>query len=301
MAKVLTLLRADKPGEALTAARAWQAEAPADVMALVALGEALESSGDLALAARVYGSIIDLFPSRADMRRMAGERLEPLGAIAVELVVDTYRVALSQRPDHPSGHRLLAYALLKRRDYAGAWEVLDAAVARGFREDRFPGVQAILQDDMGLVAAAWLRTDETVSERVKTDLAARGATLADKPSLRFVLNWETDANDVDFHIHDGRGGHAFYQAPRLGSGGKLYADIIDGYGPECFAIEGKPRGFPYTLQAHYFSRGPMGYGMGKLQVVQHDGEGRLAFEVHPFSIMKDRAFVRLAVVAEPML
>jgi uncharacterized protein YfaP (DUF2135 family) len=116
----------------------------------------------------------------------------------------------------------------------------------------------------------------------------------EKPSLRFVLSWETDANDVDFHIYDGRGGHAFYQKPKLASGGSLYADITTGYGPECFAIPGSQRAFPYTLQAHYFARGPMGFGMGKVQVVQHDGKGGLLFAEHPFVIMKDKAFVQLA-------
>ena len=27
----------------------------------------------------------------------------------------------------------------------------------------------------------------------------------------------------------------------------------------------------YRLEAHYYSRGPMGYGMGKLQIIDHDG------------------------------
>ena len=30
------------------------------------------------------------------------------------------------------------------------------------------------------------------------------------------------------------------------------------------------RAYPYTLQAHYYARGPMGYGMGTVQVVRHD-------------------------------
>jgi uncharacterized protein YfaP (DUF2135 family) len=114
-----------------------------------------------------------------------------------------------------------------------------------------------------------------------------------------VLSWETDANDVDFHIHDGRGGHAYYMKPRLPSGGALYADITTGYGPECFAIPGRTRAYPYVLQAHYYARGPMGYGMGKLQVLEHDGEGGLQLSDHPFVIMKDKAFVELARVPGP--
>ncbi|HEU4537344.1 MAG TPA: hypothetical protein VFS00_24660, partial [Polyangiaceae bacterium] len=136
---------------------------------------------------------------------------------------------------------------------------------------------------------------------IEHKLREAGATIDDEPSLRFVLNWETDANDVDFHIRDAGGGHAFYGSPSLpGGGGDLYADVTTGYGPECFTVR-KPRGArspSYTLQAHYFSRGPMGYGMGKLEIIDHDGKGGLRFEERPFVVMTDRAFVDLGKVTK---
>jgi uncharacterized protein YfaP (DUF2135 family) len=117
--------------------------------------------------------------------------------------------------------------------------------------------------------------------------------------LRFVLTWETDANDVDFHIQDARGGHAFYSQRQLPSGGELYADVTTGYGPECFTIRApaSARAYPYRLQAHYYSRGPMGYGMGKLQIIEHDGHGGLHFEERPFVVMRDHAFVEMGTVS----
>ncbi len=51
---------------------------------------------------------------------------------------------------------------------------------------------------------------------------------------------------------------------------------------------------PYRLQAHYYSRGPMGYGLGKLQIIDHDGKGGFTFEERPFVVMVDQAFVDLA-------
>ena len=77
--------------------------------------------------------------------------------------------------------------------------------------------------------------------------------------------------------------------------------MTTGYGPECFTIRGARggRAYPYTLQAHYYSRGPMGYGMGKLQIIDHDGKGGLTFEERPFVVMVDRAFVDLGVVEKP--
>ena len=124
-----------------------------------------------------------------------------------------------------------------------------------------------------------------------------GGTVENEPSLRFVLTWETDANDVDFHIFDAKGGHAFYSSPNLASGGGLYADVTTGYGPECFTIRAPraKRAGPYTLQANYYSRGPMGYGMGKLEIIDHDGAGGITFEERPYVVMVDHAFVDLGV------
>ena len=40
----------------------------------------------------------------------------------------------------------------------------------------------------------------------------------------------------------------------------------------------------------------MGYGMGKLQVIEHDGAGAFRFAEHPFVVMKDGGYVDLATV-----
>jgi uncharacterized protein YfaP (DUF2135 family) len=116
--------------------------------------------------------------------------------------------------------------------------------------------------------------------------------------VRFVLTWETDANDVDLHVWDRKGGHAFFGQKILPSGGELYADVTTGYGPECFTIPAPESrdAAPYRLAAHYYSRGPMGYGMGTVQIVRHDGRGGLVVEPRPFVVMTDRAMVDLGAV-----
>ncbi len=296
------LARADVGAAELEATK-WRTETPGDVLALVALGEVAEARGQSQRAARAYGSLIDLFPSRADIRRMAGERLERLGGDALSLAIDTYAHGVEQRPDHPSSHRLYAYALLKAGRHAEAFAALEAALGRSYPGGRFRGVDGVLRDDLGLVGAAWLAVDPAARKTIDAALTKHGVALPAGPSIRFVLNWETDANDVDLHVYDAKGGHAFYSSPNLGSGGRLFADVTTGYGPECFAIDGKRRAGPYRVMAHYYRRGPMGYGMGKLQVVEHDGAGHLRFSENPFVIMKDDGYVDLvtvgATLAEP--
>ena len=288
-------------GAAVDSAKTWQHEAPGDVMALVALGEAHEAAGNRVQAARAYGSILELFSSRADSRRFAGERLERLGtADAFGLAADAFRGAVAQRPDHPAGHRLLAYSLLRDGRPAEAFAALEAGVNQHYRDGRFAGAQEILREDLALVALAWRRSNPEQAGVIEDRLKPLRVSLDSEaePSVRFVLVWETDANDVDFHIDDGQGGHAYYGNRELPSGGSLYADVTTGYGPECFTVRGPAaqRAYPYRLSAQYFSRGPMGHGMGKLQIVEHDGKGGLRFDERPFVIMTDHAFVDLGVV-----
>lgn len=288
----------EKGDEALATARAWQRESPGDVLALVALGEAAEANNLGELAARAYGSVVDLFPNRADLRRFAGERLERLkDAPATGLAIDTFRKAVADRPDHPSSHRLLAFALLRDKQYEKAFEAALVGSRRAYDADRFLGVDRILREDLGLIGAAWAHAQPARKAEILGRVRQAGGKIEDRPSLRFVLDWQTDANDVDFHIHDSQGGHAFYGSPHLGSGGDLYADVTTGYGPECFTIRlPKEKRPDYKLEAHYYSRGPMGYGMGKLEIIDHDGDGNITFDERPFVVMVDSAYLNLGTV-----
>lgn len=296
--KVMDALKTDK-AKGVALATGWHEEQPGDLLALVAMGTALEAAGDLATAARCYGSIIDLFPARADLRRFAGVRLERLAA-AQELAIDTFAKAAEQRADHPASHRLYAFSLLRAGRPEKAFAAMELGLKQAYPSGRFAGVDQILREDAGLIAAAWMKAEPNRRAEIEARLKKAGGTPENAPSLRFVLNWETDANDVDFHITDAKGGHAFYSQRTLPSGGELYADVTTGYGPECFTIR-KPKGQragPYHLQAHYYSIGPMGAGMGKLEIIEHDGKGGLRFEQRPYVVMVNQAYVELGEVKD---
>ena len=293
LAEIERLLAGGQADAALAKAAAWHKQQPGDVLALIGFGDALEAKKDLETASRVYGSIIDLYPARADFRRFAGERLERLGKAQRALIIDTYQRAVEERPDHLTGHRLLAYALVRDEQYAAAFTAILAGIDRQYPDNRFAGAERVLAEDVGMIAAAYLAHTPGKRDEIMGQLAKRRLALATQPSTRFIMYWETDANDVDFHIRDARGGHAWYSSKQLRSGGELYADITTGYGPECFAIPGKPTAGPYRLSINYYSQGPMGYGMGLLQIQKFDGQGNLSFEDRPYVIMTNQAFVDL--------
>ena len=273
-------------------AQQWHQENLADVMAIVALGEWYEKTGETAQAARAYGSLIDYFPARADIRRWTAERLLSLQSERW-LSIDSLNKAVEQRPDHPSGHYLLAIAYWEDGQSKKAVETLQAAIKRNY--PRFDAATRILTETLALMLTQLEQQQQL--EALFPGKALNWEKMTQR-QLRLVLMWETDANDVDFHIYDNQQHHAFYRQKSLATGGTLYADITTGYGPECFSIS-EPNAFPYRAQAHYYRMGPMGYGMGVLHVLQYDPKTGLNSEFRPFLVMKDGAFVELGTVKSP--
>jgi hypothetical protein len=292
MLTVMQHLRAGRRDDALALALRWQLDEPRDLAAIIALGEALEARGADGLAARAYGSILDLYGDRAELVRGAAERLDRLGDAGRALALTAYRRAAADRPDHITTYRLLAWAEVRAGQYGSALAQLERALGRADRDS----VRSLLRDEMGLVGAAWAAAHPEDTATITARLARRGAAVAERPSLRFVLSWETDANDVDLHVRDARGGHAYYSSRELRSGGRLADDLTGGFGPEVFLVDGRPGSSSYRLSAHYYRRGPMGVGMGTVQVIEHDGAGHVTVEDRPFVIQNDDAYVDLGVV-----
>ncbi len=297
MGEIQQLIGKEETESAEKLARRWQREVPDDLMALTALGQAAQARGHVQLAARAYGSIAELHPSSAPMLRFAAGRLQALGAPGLALATDVLQEAQRQRPDHPSSHRSLAWVHVQRQHYDQAFAALVEGYDRDYPSGRFASAKAALADELSVVAAAWVHDEPKRRAEVVETLRGLGLTLATEPSLRFVLTWETDANDVDLHIRDRLGDEASYASPALRSGGSLLADVTNGFGPETFVIQGAPRAYPYDLFVHYYSRGPMGYGMGQVQTVFHDGEGNLEIETRPYVVMNDGDVLGVGSVA----
>jgi len=291
-AKFRTLLDQGDIQAAGKLAQKWHQDNLSDVMALIALGEWYEKTSNSNQAARAYGSLIDYFPARADIRRWAAERLLSLKT-ETWLSLDSLKKAVKQRPDHPSGHYLLALAYWENGQHQQAVATLQAALERKY--PRFQAVSTILTETLALMLTQLAQEQQLSTLFPGNSFKWKPAT---QGQLRFVLFWETDANDVDFHLYDNQQHHAYYEQKTLPTGGTLYADITSGYGPECFTIS-EPKAFPYKMQAHYYNMGPMGYGMGVLHILDYKAKTGIHSEWRPFVVMKNGAFVELGKIVQP--
>jgi tetratricopeptide (TPR) repeat protein len=266
----------------------WRQKSPTDLLGLIALGEISEKLGDRETAIRAYTSLIDFFPNRADMRRWAAERLLSLNETSI--AIDSLEKALALRPDHPTTYLLLANSYIQVEKYDQSLIILTKAFNINFPE-RYTAIKEIILDTIELVSTLQKTKDR---EFLKIKNKHKLVELT-KAELRIFLFWETDTNDVDFHIFDKWNNHVDYQNKIMKSGGELYADITSGYGPEFFRVI-EPKEFPYSMEANYYSKGPMGFGMGAIQIMKFSKEGTLKIETRNFLVMEEGAFISLGKV-----
>ena len=274
----------DDPRQAFALASAARARDGRDVVALLALGESLEAASLPELAARAYGSIADLYPHSADMLRVAAGRLDALGEENLPLAIELWRRAKDDRPDHPAGHHALAMALLRAGAHDEAFETLRSALAISF-DARYSLAHSLLDHDLAFVAAAWATAEPSRADLI--DSRARLASLhypLTRPSLRFVLSWESDASDLDLAL----------TGPAGATVGTVDASARDGYGPESSAVDGARGARPSTrARVRFARRGPTGLPMGIVHVMEQDGRGHVSVRPRPFVVMTEGAEVDL--------
>ena len=57
------------------------------------------------------------------------------------------------------------------------------------------------------------------------------------PDLIVTMMWNTDRTDVDLHILEPSGEECFYKNPNTRAGGRITADVTEGFGPEMYTLD----------------------------------------------------------------
>ena len=238
-------------GRARPKAEAMRAGDAGDVMALVALGEALEATGDTATAERAYGSIVDLLPrAQADiaaLRRRSRLDRHPRRRRARSRPrhVPQGRGPAPRPPLEPSPPRLRAAATRTarggvRRHRRRARARLPARPLRGRRPGAPRRRRGLPRGRVGARRACPARQRSSPRPR------RAGGTVEDAPSLRTSCS----------RVGDGRQRRP--RPPRVGRPRRARPTyemrqrsraaacstptLTTGYGPECFTIRARPGG-----------------------------------------------------------
>ena len=300
---VMDLLAAKDKNGALDEAKRWQAKASGDVMALVALGEALEAPGRARRRARLR---LDpralLVPRRlAPLRRRAARAARGPGrARARRRHVREGGRAAPRSSGEPSALRVRApeggpAREGLRRDRRG----LEAHVSAG----SLRGVDRILNEDLGLIAAAWMQAEpKRAAEIMRRLRTTRGGTEESdaEPPLRPRLGDRRERRRLPHLRRQGR--PRVLRQPAAPVGRRALRRRHDGLRPRVLHHPRRARGSartPTRCRRTTTRAARWATAWASSQVIEHDGKGDLSFEERPFVVMIDHAFVDLGTVERP--
>lgn len=205
------------------------------------VSDLFREQGEKELALRILSNLAELKLEDAALLRVLGQRLRQLGL--PELAVWTFGEVLRMREEEPQSRRDLALACAEAQQPQRALELL-WEVAKTRWDGRFHDVNLIALGELNaLVATSKARLDASaVDPRLRENLPV---------DIRVVLNWDTDNSDMDLHVVDPRGEVCFYSHNRTAIGGRISADVTNGYGPEEFLLKKAIPG-SYQVKANFF-------------------------------------------------
>lgn len=114
---------------------------------------------------------------------------------------------------------------------------------------------------------------------------------------RARIDWDTDDTDVDLHIWDELGNHAYYVQQEEIPDANLSVDITTGFGPEIFTDQFSPSTRELTYGLCYFSDN--GHGPTNVTVRLIDPDGGIRTSQHRLETSKDRVLLGASPASAP--
>lgn len=173
----------------------------------------------------------------------------------VDRAIFLYERLLAAEDDRPQPRRTLALALAKRAEGAPR-ERARADLARAISlltevattpwEARYSGIELIALMDANRLIPRYRAAGGT-----DVPLDPRLIALLDT-DIRVLIEWNTEATDIDLWVDEPSGERAIYSNPRTAIGGRLSRDMTQGYGPEEYLLRRAPAG-TYVVRANVFA------------------------------------------------
>lgn len=212
-------------------------------------GDYLLGCGQSELGIRVLSNLVEAELDDPALMRSFAWRLQQ--ADDLDLAIAILERVRNERDDEPQSHRDLALALSRRWEQTGdevdairAMELLYQVILS--RWNNFPEIEIIALVELNRLIH--LAQQHGISIPLAID--ERLIRLLDL-DVRISMSWDADLTDVDLHVFEPTGEHAYYGHNRTKIGGLVSRDFMEGYGPEEYVLH---RAYPgaYTIKAHYY-------------------------------------------------
>lgn len=200
--------------------------------------------GDKALAVQILSNLAELELENRSLLRMLGYKLRYMGELRqARFIFETVKTLF---PEEPQSYRDLALVLDELGESQKAFDMYREVLERPMPR-RFTGVEQIVLVELNRLVS------RSRAAGVKLDTGGLNPAFLQpvEADLRVVINWDTDASDMDLWVTDITGEKCYYSHRLTTHGGHLSRDVTQGYGPEEYLVRKALPG-PYLVQTHYY-------------------------------------------------
>ncbi|MBX7131967.1 MAG: DUF2135 domain-containing protein, partial [Fimbriimonadaceae bacterium] len=212
-------------------------------------GDYLLSCGYKELGVRVLSNLVESGLDDPALMRSFAWRLQQAGDL--DLAIAILERVREARGDEPQSHRDLALVLIRRWERDGdqadglrAMDLLHQVTLNSWAN--FPEIEIIALMELNRL----IHFAQQKGIVIPTEIDSRLIRLLDL-DVRISMSWDADLTDIDLHVFEPTGEHAYYGHNRTQIGGLVSRDFTQGYGPEEYVLH---RAYPgaYTVKAHYY-------------------------------------------------
>ncbi len=215
-------------------------------------------------ALRILSNIAELDLENPQLLRILGHRLEQLHYY--DLSISVFKEVKNLRPEEPQSYRDLGLVYALNKEDQKAVDELYYLVTHNW-DGRFSEIESMAAEEMNAIIAN--------SSQALNISAIDPRLIYPMPvDMRVVINWDTDACDIDLWVTDPRGEKCYYSNKLTAVGGRMSDDFTGGYGPEEFIIKKAIPG-NYIIEANYFGNSSQSLtGATTIQVQMFTNYGR---------------------------
>lgn len=215
-------------------------------------------------ALRILSNIAEMELENPQLLRILGHRLEQLNYY--DLSISVFKEVKEMRPEEPQSYRDLGLVYALNHQEQQAVDELYYLVSHAW-DGRFSNIESLAAVEMNEIIA-------NASKPVDVSAIDPRLLYAMPVDMRVVINWDTDACDIDLWVTDPRGEKCYYSNKLTAAGGRISDDFTGGYGPEEFIIKKAIPG-NYTIEANYFGNSSQSItGATTIQVQMTTNYGR---------------------------
>jgi len=198
---------------------------------------------------RILSNLLEMGLEDVALMRVYGWRLQQ--ADEFDAAIAVFERVLILRDDEPQSYRDLALVLSARGEQDGNEDDIARAIKLFYevavnKWDRFPEIELIalmeLNRLISLADKKLIDVPEYFDRRLINHLDL---------DLRISMSWDADLTDVDLHVFEPTGEHAYYGHNLTATGGLVSRDFREGYGPEEYVLRRAVSG-KYKIKAHYY-------------------------------------------------